>query len=673
MTLLWLRRRLNPSRSGQPGGRAPSPRVRPRLEALEARTLLTAGYLDPTFNNGGLVGIPKGTPAPVSPGVSQGGGDRVTVQPDGKIVVAMSSSFFGIADVFESSLVLARYNPDGSLDAAFGPDRSGNDFFGDMALQGDGKVVLAWETGAPVPPAIPLMLFVQRFNPDGSLDPTFTADPGLQPGGTRPGPTAIAVQPDGGLLVVTEVFTADDPEYLVARLDPSGRLDPSFGTGGEVTYRPPRDDFAPRGVAAQADGKVLVVGTTDLSASGTQDFVVLRLDAAGRPDPSFGSNGRAQTSFGGDAFATRVFVQPDGHIVVTGSVTGASSQPSLINGFAAARYTAAGALDASFGDGGKLVAPAPFTATGAAAVQADGALVAALRDQTTAGANLVTDLVRFTAAGQLDATFGKGGVVATAFPTSAAGGQLQVADVAVQPDGRLLATGTVAGTLPFDGTRHFGLARYVPVEERTPNERVVSQMYLDLLFRPVDPSGLAHWSGLLDQGVPRTDVVRSIQASDEYLAAVVRDAYQRLLGRLPDAGGSAAWAQFLAAGASQDQLEASLLGSAEYFSDRGRGTNDGFLAALYHDALGRAIDPSGQASWGQALAQGASRTDVALAVLGSAEADGVTVDRLYQRFLGRPADDFGRTAFTGALQQGASNDAVIADIVGSPEYFDRAQ
>jgi uncharacterized delta-60 repeat protein len=366
-------------------------------------------------------------------------------------------------------------------------------------------------------------------------------------------------------------------------------------------------------------------------------------------------------------------VQPDGRIVVTGSVTRTSPPPSLSNGFAAARYTAAGALDASFGDGGKLVGPAPFSATGAAALQADGALVAALTDPTTAGTNRVSYLARFTAAGQLDPTFAKGGVVATAFPTSAAGKQLQVADVTVQPDGRLLATGTAAGISPFDSSQDFGLARYVPVEERTPNQRVVSQMYLDLLFRPVDTSGLAHWSSLLDQGVARTDVVQAIQASAEYRAAAVRDAYQRLLLRLPDAGGSAAWAQFLAAGATQDQLEASLLGSAEYSSNPGRDTNDGFLAALYHDTLGRAIDPSGQASWGQALAQGASRTDVALAVLGSAEADGVTVDRLYLRFLGRAADDFGRTAFTDALQRGVANDAVIAGLVGSPEYFDGAQ
>jgi uncharacterized delta-60 repeat protein len=608
MTLRWLRRRPNAPRSRQPGGRAPLPRVRPRLEVLEARTLLTAGYLDPTFNNGGLLN-------------TQFSPSLVAVQSDGKIVVAgevVTVQHLSPGPMVEP--VLARFNPDGSPDATFA---GGEEVIGEtqfslvpslsaLVLQGDGKIVVAGSFGTANA--------VRRFNPDGSPDATFTADPSLAPGD-------LGLQPDGKLLVVIRTG--------VARLDTHGNLDAGFGTGGKVTF----PDFLAEGAAVQPDGKVLVAGVGNLPPSGdVGDFAVVRLDAAGQPDPSFGVNGRATT----DIFTSQVLVQSDGRIVRTG-VNGN-------NAFAAVRYTAQGLLDLTYGSGGKVSGPEALGGARRAVLQADDKLVAVTSPVLASGNT--TPLVRLTTAGQLDPTFGKGGVLPTLFPTE---------NVTVQPDGKLVAVGP-----PL-------LARYVPVDDRTPHQRFVAQAYLDLLFRPVDPSGLAHWSRLLDRGVARADVVRAIQASAEYRAAVVRDAYQRLFVRQPDAGGSAAWAQFLAAGASQDQLEASLLGSAEYFSNRAGPTNDSFLATLYHDTLGRAIDPSGQASWGQALAQGASRTDVALAVLGSAEADGVTVDRLYLRFLGRAADDFGRTASTDALQQGVANDAVIADIVGSPEYFHRAQ
>ena len=89
--------------------------------------------------------------------------------------------------------------------------------------------------------------------------------------------------------------------------------------------------------------------------------------------------------------------------------------------------------------------------------------------------------------------------------------------------------------------------------------------------------------------------------------------------------------------------------------------------------MGREPDPAGQAAWLQALDNGASHTDVALAVLRSREADEVAVRRLFGRLLGRPADPFGLDAFAGALQQGVPAEEVAARIAESPEYFSHAQ
>jgi uncharacterized delta-60 repeat protein len=662
MILRWLRRRGNTWRPKRPGARARPPRFRPRVEGLEDRTLLSAGYLDPTFNNGGLLETQFANAA-------SSFASRVAVQSDGKIVVAGRAFVSFDPPGPMSEPVLARFNPDGSFDVTFG--QGGQEVIGtpslssalDMVLQGDGKIVVAGRLDSS--------LAVRRFNPDGSPDPTFTSDPNLEPSGTFLDLQDLALQPDGKLLVVTETESPAPAfdQTTVARLDTTGKLDPSFGTGGKVTFRFSQDEFSARGAGVQPDGKVLVGGIGHVVPGQTEEgFAVLRLDAAGQPDPLFGLSGKTTTDIAAGAdSAQQVFVQGDGRIVVTGF-----AQRGNHVAFAAARYTALGVLDPTYGDGGKVLGPETLGVLVRAVLQADDKLVAAVASLAATGPG--TALVRYTAAGQLDATFGQDGILFTAFPTSAEEKSLDVADVAVQPDGKLVAAGTVRSVTDRSATGlDVGLARYVPVEDRTPNQRFLAQAYLDLLSRPVDPSGLSFWSGRLDQGVVRTDVVRSIQASDEYLAAVVREAYERLLLREPDPAGLANWTLYLITHHSQDELEASLLGSAEYFAKYGLNNNDLFLNALYHNTVERDIDPSGKAFWSQALAAGASRAAVALAILGSREADTLAVNRYYQRFLHRAADDSGRTAFTDGLQQGVPNNSIIAVLVGSQEYFDRAQ
>jgi uncharacterized delta-60 repeat protein len=90
-------RQTKPSRPGRPPGHF----FRPRLELLESRTLLNAGLLDPTFGTGGKV-------------TTHFMGNGLALQSDGKIVVV------GRTSALPSPFVVARYNPDGSLDTTFG-------------------------------------------------------------------------------------------------------------------------------------------------------------------------------------------------------------------------------------------------------------------------------------------------------------------------------------------------------------------------------------------------------------------------------------------------------------------------------------------------------------------------------------------------------------------------
>jgi RHS repeat-associated protein len=200
------------------------------------------------------------------------------------------------------------------------------------------------------------------------------------------------------------------------------------------------------------------------------------------------------------------------------------------------------------------------------------------------------------------------------------------------------------------------------------DQQFVLRLYDDLLERTADPSGLQHWTSLLGQGASRTQVAAGFLGSVEHQVQLIGNTYVNLLKRLPDPHSWEVWLNFLQGGGRSDQLKADILGSAEYFSDSGSTTN-GFLVSIYHDVLGRPIDPYGLAAFTKALESGITRTQVAAVIVNSPEARGVQLDILYVRFLDRQPDSAGLQSFQNALEQGATLEAVEAVILGSTEYF----
>jgi hypothetical protein len=183
----------------------------------------------------------------------------------------------------------------------------------------------------------------------------------------------------------------------------------------------------------------------------------------------------------------------------------------------------------------------------------------------------------------------------------------------------------------------------------------------------------------LDQGVPVDQVVRRMEASDEYRFKVVNDVYVKLQHRTADPSGLNSFVAFLANGGTMEQAEISIVTSAEYFQRAG-GANASYLASLYHDILGRTIDPTGQVNWGATLTLGPTianfgnpRLIVARGVIQSLEAAQDRVEEFYQRFHHRAADPSGLQTFVTAQQHGLSDEDVIAAIVGSQEYALRVQ
>jgi uncharacterized delta-60 repeat protein len=610
------------------------------------------GSLDSSFGTGGKV-------TTVFQGTVDSQGQAVALQPDGKIVVVGGST--GTAD---NDFDLARYNPDGSLDVTFGAGGRIITDFGsamDMAhgvvVQKDGRIVVVGTTMNG--------FAVARYNVDGSLDGTFGSSGKVITdfGNLGAGAFGVVVQADGRLVVVG----TDGKDFALVRYNPDGSLDATFGTGGKVTT-----DFAGRmdsasGVVLQPDGKIVAVGSTSVLIGHffSADFALARYNPDGSLDSTFGTGGTATVSSGSLRLTPGVALQADGRIVVAGSVSGGGGT------FAVLRFTASGSLDSTFGTGGKVTTGfGNFDNAHAVAIQADGKIVAAGETRTIGSPTGGFALARYNPDGSLDVTFGNGGKAITTF----GGLGDAAAGIVIQTDGKIVAAGTKGGNAdaltPTDHTA-FAVARYVGMAAGPSNQNFVAQVYLDLLQRQAEPAGLAFWTGLLNQGTSRTDVVRQIEASTEYRQKEVRQLYQQFLHRPADPFGLNAFTTLLATVATVEQVASALAGSPEYFKNQGGGTNDGFLAALYRDALNRPIDPTGQAAFSQALNAGISRGDVAAAIFGSTEYQQDLVQGWYQRFLRRAADPTGLSFFTNALHQGTRDEEVIAAIVGSPEYFSR--
>lgn len=220
--------------------------------------------------------------------------------------------------------------------------------------------------------------------------------------------------------------------------DPPGTLDASFGTAGKVFTNVTSSDDEIMAVAIQSDNKIVAVGYSDKP----QQFTLARYNTNGTLDTSFGTGGIVKSAFSERAYAYSVAIQSDGKIVVGGD-------GGFV--FALTRYTTAGALDTTFGTGGKVTtAIGTQSSIQSIAIQSDGKIVAAGYTE------MIGDfaVARYTTSGALDTTFGGGdGIVTTDF----FGDDEKATSMKLQSDGKIVVAGY---TYDFNLDVNFALARY---------------------------------------------------------------------------------------------------------------------------------------------------------------------------------------------------------------------
>jgi uncharacterized delta-60 repeat protein len=392
---------------------------------------------DRTFGTGGQLVTPIGTKAVVK---------AIAVQPDGKIVAVGQNA---PPDEFTSTdFILARYETNGSLDTSFGmggivtTDVIGDFEFGaDVLIQkSDGKIIVIGYV-RPAVMTTSASWVVVRYNANGTKDTTFGIN------GTRiitiffsPVSTAYAAafQPDGKIVIVGTAQEENDTALVLARLQPNGAIDNSFGDLGRVVdlVNFHTEGFA---VAVQPDGKILASGFAcpDVDVNPKQ-AVVVRYTATGGRDITFGDTGVVSVPLGALSSAVKdLSVQPDGKIVGAGFAT-----PSGGNGktdFAAFRLLSNGAPDPGFGTGGKIVlqmGDLNDTVEGIA-LQPDGKIVLTGTSSSTQNPLGEMAIARLRPDGMPDTTFDTDGKLVIA----AANAESNLTDLEIQPNGRIVGGG----------------------------------------------------------------------------------------------------------------------------------------------------------------------------------------------------------------------------------------
>jgi uncharacterized delta-60 repeat protein len=262
--------------------------------------------------------------------------EDVAVQIDGKFVVA------GGADGAGGRFALARYNADGSLDTTFSGDgkvttnlNTGFDDATGVAVQADGKIVAAGWTGPRT--SNDYRFAVARYNPDGSLDSTFSGDGVASTDFTGGNDYAwdMALQADEKIVAVGSA-AGQGERFALARYNANGSLDTTFSGDGKVVQNLNTGSDVLTGVSVDASGRIVAAGWTGPRRSLNYRFAVARYNPDGSLDSTFSGDGVTSTDFtGGNDYAWDMALQEDEKIVAVGRAGGQGGR------FALARYAIA--------------------------------------------------------------------------------------------------------------------------------------------------------------------------------------------------------------------------------------------------------------------------------------------------------------------------------------------
>ncbi|HKE47587.1 MAG TPA: delta-60 repeat domain-containing protein [Rhodanobacteraceae bacterium] len=295
--------------------------------------------------------------------------------------------------------------------------------FVDLAVQPDGKIVVS----ATVDNETSDDIGVLRLNPNGTLDTDFGIQgqriTGFDGGGANDDVASSMLLQPNGRIVVCGVASGDPntngSDFGIVRLTSAGAIDTQFSVDGRATVAfdlgpsGSRDDFAVR-CSLQADGKIVAAGQAEIDSDGNGRMAVARLNTDGTRDTGFNGSGTATIDFGpgfpsSTAFGVKSLANGD-----TLLIGNAATSDLVTASWAFARLDPAGELDATFGNGGIVLFDSGFASyRGIEAVDAvvlpDNSFVAVGVMDLQPGPNLDIGVFKLTPNGSLDTSWGING------------------------------------------------------------------------------------------------------------------------------------------------------------------------------------------------------------------------------------------------------------------------
>lgn len=271
------------------------------------------GSLDRRFGKSGIVLYQETTSEQINTYFS-----KVALLPDGSYLASGSLGY---------KMGVVKYTENGNLDSSFGDggrvilplDWSES---WDMEIQPDGKIIIAGRIETNILDANYSDFIIARLNPNGSLDASFDGD-GIKQFDITPETDydaeifwSLKLLADGRILAFARIGSLP-LDSAVVKLNSDGSFDPSFGTGGQgfvkIDYDN-RNNLA-RDMAVQPDGKIVLVGADGFP---TNDFLIQRLKPDGAFDTGFGNQGSVTLDFGGRDQPFSALITADNKLIVAG-------------------------------------------------------------------------------------------------------------------------------------------------------------------------------------------------------------------------------------------------------------------------------------------------------------------------------------------------------------------
>lgn len=413
------------------------------VNSLQAQQL---GVLDTSFANNGISAIDQSIFE---------SNLAFTIQPDGKIV---SVGFMEASG--KSKLTVLRYLPMGDLDTTFGNNgvfaiayRPHTNIAQAVTLQPDGKILVAGYTrNAQLPTLTNEELIVLRLDINGSPDSTFgTNGITILNQSYNERPIGIRVIENGKILIAGNKFRENISNFLTYRLNNDGTVDNSFGTSGykEVFILNNSWNYC-NAMELQPDGKILLAGEVNVLSEA--NFGLIRLNPDGSYDLTFSDDGKTTQNISAqDDGAQAILLQPDGKIILGGYALTSDNKTEA----ALTRFNPDGSLDDSFGISGMVLAQmgAEYCMIADLNLTASGNIIVA---GTLNHYHTYFDLflAKYNAEGILDENFGNQGLIFTDYDGHYDG----ISDAQISADGKIVVSGAVVKT--SNPISEYLLARY---------------------------------------------------------------------------------------------------------------------------------------------------------------------------------------------------------------------